>query len=109
MRAGKLDRRITLQQLTQGVDGYNRPTADWLTLATRWASWRRATANEQLAGGQVNAQVTDIFEIRYDSTVAALSPKDRLTYGSRTYDIVEVTEIGRREGLLIRAVARADA
>jgi SPP1 family predicted phage head-tail adaptor len=109
MQVGRRDRRITLQRQQQGVDSYNRPVTQWVPIGTRWASWRRATANEQWAGGQVNAQVTDIFEIRHDSTVAALSPKDRLIYGSRTYDLVEVTEIGRREGLLIRAVARADA
>jgi hypothetical protein len=40
--------------------------------------------------------------------VADLSPKDRLTFDGRVFNIIGVKEIGRREGLEISASARAD-
>lgn len=108
MDAGALDRRVTLRRYSLDHDQQNNPVEVWTDLATVWASWRRATANERLVSGQVGAQVTDVFELHWSPTVAALDPKDRLSFAGRDYDIIEVTEIGRREGLLIRASARAD-
>jgi SPP1 family predicted phage head-tail adaptor len=108
MKPERFDRRITLRRFSVTYDSHNQPTEAWTDVDTVWASWRRASANEQLASMQVGAMVTDIFEIRWSSTVEDINPKDRLTYAGREYDISEVTEIGRRDGLLIRATARAD-
>lgn len=109
IKSGDLNRRVTLlRDDGEGQDDYGTPIEVWTTLATVWASWRRATARETLAAGEIGASVSDIFEIRYSSTVASLNPKDRLTYQGRTYDISGVTEIGFREGMRIEATARAD-
>ena len=108
MRAGDRDRRISLARLIESRGPDNEPISNWAVIATVWASWRRATANERLAALQVSAQVTDIFEVRWSNLWANLNPKDRLTYKRMTFDVIEVTEIGRRAGLLIRASARAD-
>lgn len=102
--AGRLDRRIVLRRYSVAFDDNNQPVITYTAMPQRSASWRRATANERVA----DAQVTDIFETRWASTIADLNPKDRLTYAGKDYDISEVTEIGRREGLLIRASARVD-
>lgn len=108
LRAGDLDRMITIEQYALTRDADNQPIETWTAIATVAASWRRATANERLASGQVTAMVTDIFEIRWAPTVMDTDPKYRMVFGSRTYDLIEVTEIGRQEGLLIKASARAD-
>ena len=109
MFAGKLARRITLQRATTAQDpDTGEEVSTWATLATVYASWRRASARETLAAAGVSAAVSDVFEIRYDSAWSDLSPLDRLTYNGKTYNIVEVAEIGRREGLRIGATARAD-
>lgn len=108
MRAGDLGRRISLERYSLARDQFNQPLPTWTQFARVWASWRRASANERLAAAQVSALVSDVFEIRWSSGVADLNPKDRLSFNSRVYNIAEVTEIGRREGLLIRASARAD-
>jgi SPP1 family predicted phage head-tail adaptor len=84
------------------------PIEGYTALATVWASWRRASARETLAAAEVNAAATDVFEIRYSSTVSELNPKDRLRYQGNDYDIQAVAEIGRREGLRIDASKRAD-
>lgn len=109
LKAGELNRRITLLRYgVTGKDDYNNPIEGWTTLATVWASWRRATARETLAASEIGASVSDVFEIRYSSAVVSLDPKDRLTYQGRTYNIGGVTEIGFREGLRVEATARAD-
>ncbi len=106
--AGDLDRQITLQRYSLSRDQWNQPISAWADFATAWASWRRASSNERLAASQVTAVVTDVFEIYWSPEVADLNPKDRLSYDGQTYDIAEVTEIGRREGLLIRGSRSAD-
>jgi SPP1 family predicted phage head-tail adaptor len=108
IHAGTLDRRIVLQRATTSQDETGQEIETWSTLATVWASWRRASARETLAAAEVAAAVTDIFVIRWWSGVADLNPKDQVQYAGRTYDIADVAEIGRREGLQINAVARSD-
>ena len=109
MKSEKLDRKITLQRatITQNRDsGENIET--WATLATVWASRRRASARETLAAAELSAVVTDVFECRWDSSWSDLDPMDRLVYDGRTYMIESVDEIGRREGLSIAARARSE-
>jgi SPP1 family predicted phage head-tail adaptor len=108
LNAGELDRRVTLQKyaLTRNAD--NEPLETWSDIRTVWASWRRASARETLAGAEINASATDIFEIRYAADLAELDAKDRLVFGGKTYDIVGIAEIGRREGLRIDATRSAD-
>jgi SPP1 family predicted phage head-tail adaptor len=108
IHAGTLDRRITLQRATLSQDETGQEIEVWSTLATVWASWRRASARETLAAAEIAAAVTDIFEIRWWSGVSDLNPNDRIQYAGRTYDIADVAEIGRHEGLQISALARSD-
>ncbi len=108
MDSKKLDRRITLERATVTQDDTGQEIQSWSLLATISASWRRASARETLAAAEVSAAITDVFECRYDSGWSDLSPLDRLTYDGRTYNIVEVAQIGRREGLRIAASARAE-
>jgi SPP1 family predicted phage head-tail adaptor len=111
MLAGKLDRRIRLERAAVTQDeGSGENVETWATLgpAKIWARWRRASARETLAAAEVSAEVADVFEIRWDSSVSSVNPKDRLIYEDRVYAIATVDEIGRREGLRIAASARAD-
>lgn len=108
MLAGKLDRRITLTRYGITYNSDNEPQEAWTTLATVSASWRRATARETLAGAEVSAAASDIFETHYVPTLAGLNPKDQLVYQGNVYNITAVDEIGRREGLRIAASRRAD-
>lgn len=108
MQAGKLDRRITLTRYGISYDSDNQPIEAWTTLATVSASWRRASARETLAGAEISAAATDIFETHYIDALATLNPKDRLTYQGDDYNVVRVDEVGRRVGLHIEATKRAD-
>jgi len=108
MKAGKLDRRITLQRFTSTVDAYNEPVLTWAPLAVRWASYEPLSDGERFRAGETAADASARFVIRWSSEVSSLNPKDRLTFEGVTYQILRVKEIGRREGLEITTSARAD-
>jgi SPP1 family predicted phage head-tail adaptor len=108
MRAGPLDRRITLQRATRAQDATGQEVETWATLAEVWGSKRDVSDSERVAAAEVSAEITTRFQIRWDSSWSDLNPKDRVVYNGRTYDISSVKEIGRREGLEITAAARSD-
>jgi len=51
-------------------------------------------------GDKVEAELPVVFTIRFYS---GLNPKDRLTYGGQVYNILAVTEVGRRHLMELRA------
>lgn len=109
MKAGALDRRITIQREVQtGTDAYNVPIMEWVDLATVAAAVTPVSDGERWRAAEVSAEVTTRFLIRYSPQVADVNPKDRIRYEGRLYDIYGVKEVGRREGLEITATARAD-
>lgn len=108
IRAGSLDRRIEIQRATESRDDLNNVVLTWATLRTVWAAKADVRDGERWAAMEVGAEVTTRFTIRWSPYVADVNPKDRIRYGGRTYDIVAVKEIGRREGLEITATARTD-
>lgn len=109
MKAGDLDRRITILRAVKVTDpASGQEVETWIDLATIWASWRRATAREQLAAAEISAEVTDVFRIRWSSVTRSITPEDRVLYNGREYNLVEATEIGRHEGMMLRGNARAE-
>lgn len=107
--AGKRNRRITILRLTTTEDpGSGQQIETWAPLATEWASWRRASAREQLAASEISATVTDVFEFTWNAVLATVTPVDRVEYEGREYDIAEQAEIGFREGVMLRGSARAE-
>jgi SPP1 family predicted phage head-tail adaptor len=119
MRAGRMDRRVTLQRATPTESSSGEPVEAWTDIvARRPASLKSVSGGERQTAPQWVAREQVEFRIRYSSNVADLSPLDRLIYpvpdegdpipeGS-IFDIMAVHEIGRREGLQIMAARRAD-
>lgn len=107
--AGKLDRQIVILRASVTQDpGSGENVETWGAYATVWASWRRASARETLAASEVSAEVTDVFHCAWSPKMADVNAKDRISYAGRTYNLAEVTEIGRREGVMLRGAARAE-
>ncbi|QUS40579.1 hypothetical protein RPMA_18345 [Tardiphaga alba] len=125
MKAGSLDRRISIQRksLTQSPSG--EPLEAWSNVALRRAAsmWpvrgdERFSSPEKVAGEQIE------FRIRYSSDVAVLTPLDRIIHPALSeaealdpghvipersiHDVLAVHEINRREGLKIITSRRAD-
>lgn len=108
MKAGRLDRRITLERFSTTVDAYNEPVKAWGVFASVAASYEPLSDGERFRAGETAATASARFVIRYSRAVADTSPKDRLTFEGNAWEIVRVKEIGRREGLEISATVRAD-
>ena len=100
---GKLDRQITIEQATQGEGPYGEPTETWTPFATVWANAYSGSGKEFVAARQVNAEVSMQFQIRW---LAGVSATMRILYDGAYYDIVSLSEVGRRERLNIFAKAR---
>lgn len=102
MKAGKLDRRITLERLAEVVSASGAVSEGWTPIATVRAELVRQSADEYLAGPGEAENKTVIFRIRW---MAGLTLADRVSYQRETYDLEQIVEIGRRRGLELRAVS----
>lgn len=101
---GKLDRRITIQQLVQGVGvEYGEPTESWADWATVWANVYPANGREFQDAAQMTAEADTQFQIRW---VEGLEATMRISYDGRLYDIYRIDEVGRYSRLNIWAKAR---
>lgn len=102
LQAGKFDRLITIEQRSASKNASGEDDYTWSTYASVWASKRDKSGTEYWESDQENAEVITEFIIRYNSGVKA---EMRISYDSKVYDIVEILEIGRTEGMKIMAKA----
>jgi SPP1 family predicted phage head-tail adaptor len=104
MRGGELDKRMTIQQATdvQATSGDITTTwADlWADVACRAIYADASKASEKFEGDRDVARTYIDFKIRWRS---GLNPKMRIVFNSNNYDIVSISDLGRQEGILIKA------
>jgi SPP1 family predicted phage head-tail adaptor len=105
MRAGRLNRRITIEQPTISLDSHNEPVESWTSFAARWAEVKFRRGSEYFTASQELAQAEVVFRIRY---LAGMTKKMRVLYDSQYYDIMAVAEIGYREVTEIYARVQGD-
>lgn len=104
MRAGALDRRITIERNTPTHDAdSNEEVASWGTLATVWAQAKPLRGSERFEADRENAERTVTFRIRHRTDI---DEEMRIVFDGDNYDIESIAEIGRSEGLEIIATAR---
>ncbi len=104
MRAGRMDKQITIQQVTETADAYGQPVASWSTYRTVWAEVLEQRGREYFNQTEV-AQAVTIFRIWH---LSGLTRKMRISYDGDYYDIVSIVTIGRDEGQEIVAQANVD-
>lgn len=122
MRAGRLDRLITIQRKSETPSDSGEPVVTWINLAParRPASVTPVRGEERFSGEQYAATGQYDFRVHYSSVLADLTPLDRILYPAPAdggeasvattaiYNILYVSEIGRREVLSIIAYRQAD-
>lgn len=103
MRAGRLDKTITIDRFASSVDEYGTVKDDWTSVATVRAQLIQSNTEEFMRSFGVSSETAIVFRIRHrdDLTVA-----DRVTYDGRHHDLKEIKELGRRAGLDLRCVAQ---
>ena len=105
MRAGSLHRRVTIEQVTETKNSTTGIiTKAWTTFGKLWMSVEPTAGKEGFSSETRFGEVTHLFKSRY---LADVTPKMRLNYDSRTFDIVSALDKNdRRRGLDILATER---
>ncbi len=100
MRAGHLDREITIQTFNaEGADEYGTPAEAWTDLAAMRAQLIQANTDEYLRAYGEGAATAVIFRTRW---LDGVTTEHRVVYDGRNLNIREIREIGRRNGLELR-------
>ena len=102
--ARTLDRTIRLERRTDAFDDYGTPTEAWAPLATLAARRLEATSREFFRSYGQAVEGEAVFRIRY---VAGITASDRIVFDGAALELVEVRELGRREGLELRTRTQA--
>mgnify|MGYP003589181895 CR=1 FL=1 len=98
MKAGKMDRRIAVERLSDTVvNEYGTPTYGWAVLHSCWAQLVTRNTQDALTG-EVEAVA---FRIRF---VAGLQSTDRVSFDGRAYEIREIAPWERGGILELRCV-----
>lgn len=93
--AGALDRRITLQRLTEGAqDGFGHPAETWADLTTVSASRADVSDGERVSAGQRDSALMSRFVVRSSAVARTVTTLDRISYGGDTWSIKGVKETG---------------
>ena len=87
MFAGKLNRRVVIQQLTAGQDDIGQPVQTWATLATVWAHILHISGRESIQADADTATLKASIRIRYRTDVTSAM---RVVHGAKTYEIKAV-------------------
>ena len=101
MKAGRLDRRITIQVKSEVVASNMQRTLSWATHLTVWSNpvekdgFEKEDNNNRSTMRQVN------FRIRYNSTI---TNEMRILWEGDYYKIEDTKELGRKDGLMINAM-----
>jgi SPP1 family predicted phage head-tail adaptor len=103
VRAGNLRHRVTFQTRSDTSDGAGGVTSTWGSPQTVWAEVLPLSGSEQLRAMQLEEQVTHRVITR--SGAASISNSMRMTFDSRTFNVLasyEVDHRNRRVETLVR-------
>jgi len=102
MQLGTLDRYVTIQQATKAQDAAFQEIETWSTYAQVWARKMDIRPRDRFAADQVIEEEITTFRVHY---MSALTVEMRVVHDSKTYEIIGIAELGRREGLDVTARA----
>lgn len=96
MHAGQLRHRVAIQRATETKNGLGEPVHTWATQVTRWMRVEPMQGKELFEARQVNPKMSHKVTMRYDGTTS-VTPDDRLLWGSRVFNIVDVQNVEERD------------
>lgn len=96
--AGNLTERISMQKPTATRASDGAETITYITETTVWAERIKSSGREFYAAQKMNAEVAEVFRIRYRS---GMDTRWRVGYGTRTLELTFVDDSGRRNGEMI--------
>lgn len=98
MQAGRLDRRIIIQQNIPTFNTFGGEVETWSVFSTVWANVKEKGGSEIFDSDQTAAVATTIFSIRF---LDAVTERMRISYNGVIYDIESIIKIGRNDRMEI--------
>ena len=96
--AHRLNRRVTIQQLSTAQDPLGQPVQTWATVAEVWAEVKDVSGREYIAAGGVKNSADTKITVRH---IAGLVPAMRVLCGANAYNIEAVLDQDNRTLLLM--------
>ncbi|MFP3554237.1 phage head closure protein [Paraburkholderia sp. SIMBA_049] len=102
VRAGALDRQVSIQQRTLSQDSFGQQLQVWSEIKKVYAGIEALSGGERLAAQSLASEVTHRFTVRYDAIFA--DPKVvaayRIVYNSRIFDVQDCENIDESNRLI---------
>jgi len=98
MSIGKLRHRLALEEPVNGPDGGGGASVTWQLVANLWGQVEPLRGTQSSFGEQLEAEVTHRITLRYRT---GLTPRNRLTLGTRIFDIHVVMNKDERDQWLV--------
>ena len=99
MRAGRLRKRLTIQQPTEGsADPLGEKPMTWSDVASVWAEVLPQSGREFYRAQQIHAELSHAISIRYR---AGLTPRMRLVLEGRPLNVVAIINVEERNRELL--------
>lgn len=104
MQAGKLDRKITIQNFTSTQSSFGEPVQTWADYRTAiWAGVEPLTMREGFFAQQTGSKAETKFVIRYTT---GIEPMQRVVYKAQNWNIESVINPDERNRELILVCSR---
>lgn len=95
LQIGNMRHSIVIQRLYTTKDAYGADTSTYVDYITLKADLRNRTGNKTIVNQEIFNQATLVFWTHYRPIVET----DRIKFNNNTYIILNISEIGYREGL----------
>jgi len=99
MRAGQLDREITIQRVATTIDDAGTPVEAWAEVATLRAQQVSTSTAEYIRNYGASDDTVIVFRTWW---IEGITNADRVVYAGQNFNIKETKEIGRRNGIELR-------
>lgn len=97
MDIGRLNKRITFQQLGQDKDEYGEIITEWSNFKTVWAEIAPVRGNQFFAAKQINSEITHNVYIRYRKD---LNTSMRILFKERVFEILYIMNVKEESSLM---------
>lgn len=99
-----LNKEIIIEKGTVTINASGTPNLTWAEYHKTWAGVYTPYRNVQYIDGEMLVYTTE-FTIRYSSKTKDINNKYRIYYNSNYYKILQISEIGNKEGIKIVTIA----
>lgn len=92
MRAGQLKHLLSIERVTEIQNSFGEPVREWQEVSKAYGAIYPIRGIERYMSMEKHAKATHEINIRYIS----ITPKDRIIYQNRVFEIISILNLGER-------------